>query len=402
MSFIDSTTAIFNQQIVEKNGPARFIRESAFEAFLQRGLPTRRVENWRYTPLRLLEQLSDEHAVETTSIENLIHSIPETFHRVVIKDGVYAPELSDYVITWLTDPHPAQINPDKHPMAVLNLAMTQGGLELNFEPDTVLDKPLAVIHLSTAQSAGKTHHIHHRIKLGHGAKATVVMHYLSTGKVSQAHNVLVHAHLDADATLQYLTMNTNSDVAIQIEGLHVEQQARSTLDAFVLSTGSRLSRIDINTAYLGERAIARMSGIYSLNDRQHTDIHMNAEHVVGHCSTYQSVRGVVDHSAKAVFNGRVCVHQHAAKSFSEQSNHNLILSATAEVDAKPELEIYHDDVKCAHGATIGQLDREALFYLMARGISEEDALTMLRVAFIGQQFDLIEDPDLREYVRGMI
>jgi Fe-S cluster assembly protein SufD len=391
MSFIAQVTEQFERQISGQEGAARFMRESAWEAFIANGMPTRRTENWRYTSLKLLDTHSPVDALALPETFNA-----ELFHVITVNEGVaHIPTSLMGIAKWSTDPIPAQIDPVKHPMAVLNLAMRQGGIEITIPAGQMMDKPIALVHVGTA---GNAHYFNHRIHVGEGATVSLVSHCFG----QSINNILIHADLAAQATFNYYSVNTQQSQAIHIEALHAKQKASSQFNAFVLATGSRLSRVDISTAYLESHASSKVSGIYSVTDKQHVDIHLNAEHIAPHCSSVQSVRGVVDGDAKAVFNGRVCVHQNAMKSNSEQSNHNLLLSQSAEVYTKPELEIYNDDVKCAHGATMGQLDKEALFYLMARGIAEQDALAMLRLAFIDQQFELIQDETLREYLGGLV
>lgn len=402
MSFVEQVTEQFERQIGAYAGQSRFMRESAWEAFIQRGLPTRRVENWRYTSLRALESLSAEQAPDTISVKNLLTSIPEYFSRIVLVDGVLHPDLSDVEVILSSDSIPAQINADKHPMAVLNLALFQDGLEIHIPAGKNVEKPIALVHIGTKNSAGKLHAVNIRLKVGESSKVSVVTHHLNTSLSAQAQNILMHVSLKENARLDYSTVNMNNASALCIEGFHAEQEVGSQLNAFVFSKGSRLFRMDFNTVYLGSNSSSKITGVYLVNGQQHVDLHLNADHLAPHCTTHQSVRGVVDGNSKAVFNGRVCVHQHAVKSYSEQSNHNLVLSKTAEVFTKPELEIYNDDVKCAHGATVGQLDQDALFYLMARGLDESSALNMLRQAFIEQQFDAIEDLSIREYLRGLL
>lgn len=400
MSFIESATTQFNERLLKAEGEGRFIRESAWEAFSSRGLPTRRVENWRYTPLRILNQLPCEAVTDLVSVEVLLYTLPLDIYTIIIIDGVLDQKRSSYPVNWAEDPQPAQINPDKHPLGVLNLALSQGGIDWVLEAGTIIDKPIALVHINTAKSAGQHRHLNHRFTLGEGAKASVMFYSLTTTISRSMNNVMIQANLKENAHLgYYLIQNENQD-SVHVQGLHVEQAAGSNLDSFILSLGAKLARFDISTAYLGSQASAHMNGVYSVSDKQHVDIHLNAEHVATHCTTHQHIRGLADGQAKAVFNGRVCVHQNAVKSYSEQSNHNLLLSATAEIDTKPELEIYNDDVKCAHGATVGQLDQDALFYLMARGISKHEALAILRQAFVEQQFESIQDERVRGYFKN--
>jgi Fe-S cluster assembly protein SufD len=402
MNYLEQIATQFHAQIAGVTGDEKLLRESAWETFLSRGVPTRRVENWRYTPVRILTALPLVMDVkDERSVESVIAIIPDFFDKIVIVDGEPSASLSTVSYAWENHSNASQINPDKHPMAVLNLAMNQGGLTIRVPEGIALDKPLALVQLLTSKSAQKTHYLHHRIVLEKAASAVIVPHCLSTSTVSQSNNVLLEIELQENAHLHYYSANLSNENTVHLEGVHLSQAAGSTLDAFILSSGGRLSRVDLCSQYHAAGASSRMDGVYSVNKQQHTGFHLSADHLAPHCTTHQSVRGIVDGSAKAVFNGRVCVHKGAVKSYSEQSNHNLVLSSLAEVDTKPELEIYNDDVKCAHGATVGQLDEEALFYLLSRGIDKNQALALLKQAFVEQQFTLIDHQAIQDYFRRL-
>jgi Fe-S cluster assembly protein SufD len=390
MSFIQETTDKFSQLIAGREGRDRFMRESAWEAFIARGLPTRKVENWRYTNLRLLDTLKPDLS------ENL--PLFSEFYTIIMVDGVYDPSQSQCEIEGLSiesgvECQASQIDPDKHPLAVLNLALSENILDIKIAPGFVIDKPIILVQQGSEQSQ----FIQYHITLGEGSKAS----FISQSNKASSSNILVQLKLEKNAQCGYYSVNNHQTDSIHIEAVHVEQDKGSSLEAFILATGSRVSRVDLSTTYLGEQASSHVTGVCSLNNKQHSDIHLNAEHVAPHCNTVQSVRTVVEDSARAVFNGRVCVHEKAIKSTSQQSNHNLMLSNTCEVDTKPELEIYNDDVKCAHGATVGQLDQDALFYLMARGISKGSALSILREAFLAQQFESITDQAISSFMLRM-
>lgn len=396
MSFIEKLTQEFHTQHA-----GDLLRESAFAAFLEHGLPTRRVDNWRYTNLRALTLMNAESVDEQRTVDEILAGLPSEFKKLVIIDGAPRQEYSDLELHWVNESKPAQIDVAKHPLAVLNLAMNCGGLHLQVPEQTRSETPWMIVQISTAASAGVIRHYRHSITLERQSKASIIFCQASTGNFVQAQNALIEVKLEEGAVLHYASTQLHNEQALHIEGLHCEQAAHSQLEASVLSLEASLSRYDFSTNYLGPQAGSKMYGVYSIKAKQHTDLHFNAEHRVPYCSTVQTVRGVLDDQAKAVFNGRVCVHPQAKHSTSEQANHNLLLSTLAEVDTKPELEIYNDEVKCAHGATVGQLDQDALFYLQARGLSETEARAILQQAFVLQVFEQITEPAFKTYLESL-
>lgn len=373
-------------------------REAAWNAFITHGMPTRRTENWRYTTLRMLDQIDfSQQSDNTISVPEL----PFDACKLVFVDGVLSdehsviPALKGLNISTDITVSKNNLSVKKHPLTKLHAAVCEQGIRIHVAANHHIDQPIVCMHLSTGKPSV---HFKHEIILEAGAKADVLMQYVGESDVKHFVNVVNDIDLHDNSALTLTTIQYQPAQTIHVDGTHINQSTASSFEAFVMSLGGKISRFDINTTFNGEHAQAAMTGVYQVRDKQHTDFHLNAEHVAPHCQTMQSVKGIAADKSKAVVNVRVAVHENACKSVSEQSNHNLLMSSTAEVDTKPELEIYNDDVKAAHGATVGQLDDDALFYLQARGLSREQAESVLRFAFVNAQFEHIKHQAIKNFM----
>ena len=199
--------------------------------------------------------------------------------------------------------------------------------------------------------------------------------------------------------MQHYRINLEQEELIHIGGVHVDLWRDARYSGFTLAEGSVLKRIDYQLNHRGQGADAKLNGVYLPRNNQLIDYHTNVEHAVPHCTTSEVFRGIIGDSARAVFNGRIHIHQDAQKTLAEMSNRNLLTSDKAEVDTKPELEIYADDVKCAHGATISQLDATAMYYLQSRGLSAAQARTMLSLGFINELLLELPQEAIRDYLQ---
>lgn len=209
-------------------------------------------------------------------------------------------------------------------------------------------------------------------------------------------NTVTEIDVAENATLHYYKVQSEHEKNIHIGRTQLYLHKHSRAQTFTLSKGSQLARSDITVKFQGEYASCELYGLSYSKNRQHLDHHTVIDHAVGHCTSHEFYRSVLDDKSRVVFNGRVIVRDGAHQTEAHQTNHNLLLSSEAEIDTKPELEIYHDDVKCTHGATIGQLDDEALFYLRSRGLSEAAARALLIQAFGDKVLQSITDENIRE------
>lgn len=390
------------------------LRFEGAEQWLQAAWPTRRTELWKYTPLLALQRQS-YGGWGTASLQRA-ESVPLLeldAERVVFINGVYAPELStaakrvvrfsqaDAAQRSLIEKYLGKVaSTQRHLFASLSNAWLDDGILLHVARGERMQKPLYVVHVSTAEAEPVT--VNHRVLavVEENAHAELIEHFVSDDASQNSFvNTLTEIHIDANASVQHYRINLEQEELIHIGGVHVDLWRDARYSGFTLAEGSVLKRIDYQLNHRGQGADAKLNGVYLPRNNQLIDYHTNVEHAVPHCTTSEVFRGIIGDSARAVFNGRIHIHQDAQKTLAEMSNRNLLTSDKAEVDTKPELEIYADDVKCAHGATISQLDATAMYYLQSRGLSAAQARTMLSLGFINELLLELPQEAIRDYLQ---
>jgi Fe-S cluster assembly protein SufD len=393
-------------------------RRQAFEAYERLGLPHRRIEDWKYTDLRVLMRevlpaaaAPDAAALTRAGAALKLHAI-EGARRLVLVDGVFAPKLSELAdlekglsIRTLRDALEAgdaalqaQLfapeNSDS--MVALNSAMMTDGLVIEVADGVVLTQPLHIVHIAggAAPSAMFTRSL---LKVGKAASATLVESYIAAdgAKAYQVHDSLVVSIGDG-ARLDHVRLIEDGREAFNISSSVVTLGARAHLNTFGMTSGSGVSRYQAVIAFAGEGSRVETNGVNLLNGRQHADTTLFLDHAVPNCASREIFRAVVDDRGHSVFQGRIIVRPKAQKTDAKMMTRALLLSDEAEADNKPELEIFADDVTCGHGATTGALDESLLFYLRARGLSENEAQALLIQAFVGEAIESIANDALRE------
>jgi Fe-S cluster assembly protein SufD len=393
-------------------------RRRAFESYERAGLPHRRIEDWKYTDLRVLMRdvlplaaASDAAALKRAEAAAKAHAI-EGERRLVLVDGVFAPKLSDVgklesglSIRTLRDVleaddaalHAQLLAPDNSDaMVALNSAMMTDGLVIEIADGTALTQPLHIVHIaSSAQPAAMF--TRSLLKLGKTAGATLVESYIAAdgAKSYQVHDALVLAIGDG-ARLDHVRLVEDGRDAFNISSSVVTLGTRAHFNTFGMTSGAGVSRYQAVIAVAGEHSRVETNGVNLLNGRQHADSTLFLDHAVPNCSSREIFRAVVDDRAHSVFQGRIIVRPKAQKTDAKMMTRALLLSDEAEADNKPELEIFADDVTCGHGATTGALDESLLFYLRARGLSEKQAQALLIQAFVGEAIEQITNDHLRE------
>ncbi|WP_439925168.1 Fe-S cluster assembly protein SufD [Nitrobacter sp. JJSN] len=401
-------------------GKVTAARQKAFEAYERLGLPNRRVEDWKYTDLRVLMrevlQLApapDQAALAKASQILETQSVGDAY-RFVLVDGVFVPQLSD--IGKLENGlraksfHEALNGGDQSVdlfttsattdvMVSLNAAMTTDGVVIEVGDGVSLAKPIHVIHVTTVSSASAF--TRSRLTIGKAARATLIESFAAAddAKSYQAHDALIVAIGDG-ADVAHIRLTADADDAANISSAIVTVGGGSKLNLFNLTNGGRLSRYQVFATLEGEGSDVCINGVSLLKDTQHADMTLVVDHAVPHCTSREIFRAVVDDRAHSVFQGKIIVRPDAQKTDGKMMTRALLLSDDAEADSKPELEIFADDVTCGHGATIGALDDSLLFYLRARGLSEKEAQALLIQAFVGEAIESIADDGLRDVVIG--
>lgn len=372
-------TDAFQQLAVQLPSEERTAREASLQRFTQAGFPTRKLEDWRYTDLSALTDQS--YALPSPATPDLSHLHLEAATAQVFVNG------GDGAFT--------DTGREGGAVVALNAAFARNGLDLDLGPGQSLAQPLHVLTWTGHRTSAMTH-LRHRIRLGANARATVIFHHAGEGAYLTTQ--VTDIDLGPDAQLTLYRVQDESAGSTHLAQSDVRLARDSVLDAISIDLGDGLARHDLNVHLDAPGAQAGLYGLYAPSGRAHVDNHTRIHHRAPHCGSREFFRGVVGGSARAVFNGKVVVHEQAVKTDSETRVANLLLSKTAEVYAKPELEIYNDDVKCAHGATFGQIDEDAVYYLRARGLEADVARALLTQAFAQQVIDRITHAPLRALV----
>ena len=390
------------------------LRQQAAEDWLQASWPTRKTEHWKYTPLLPLQKDGFKHWAKATSDwQSAVEFIDLDATRLVFVNGVFdaanSSALPEGVVRFCDATDSARaliqqhlgkvVDGDRHLFATLSNAWAADGVLVHVPRNQALEKPVYIVHVSTPGAEPAIANQRVLVVLEESARAEIIEHYLSTDAVQNSFiNSLSEMVVGDNAELQHYRLNLEEENLLHLGGVHVNLLRNARLRAFTLAQGSRLKRIDYQVNHRGAGADLNLQGIYLPRNNQVVDYHTNVQHCVPHCTTNEIFRGIIADSAHAVFNGRIHIFPDAQKTLAELSNKNLLTSNKAEVDTKPELEIYADDVKCAHGATVSQLNATALYYLQSRGVSRQEAEVMMSFGFINELLQDIAEPAVQDYL----
>lgn len=411
-SVLEDRFTIEPRHIDGESDRVRLIRSQAAERFNTLGWPTTRLEEWKYTSLTPLTNIDwktdpsrgddpvspfgDRPIAELIFVNGGLHANRTTLAnehpgirilpiREAMENESFAQHFARYA------------DYEKHPLTALNTALWQNGAFIEIAPGTAVE---GFIHLLYVGGGDTGHPVmsHHRnlIVAGRGSQITVVESFF--GKGTYFTNSVTEVVACDGAVVDHYKFENESLEAFHIGTVQIHQERSSSVTSRTVAIGGGLVRNEINVALTGQGASLSMEGLFVLSGKQHVDNHTVIDHVAPHCDSIELFKGILDENARGIFDGRIIVEPDAVKTSSRQTNRNLLLSETAVVDSKPSLEIHNDDVKCNHGSTIGQLDEEALFYLRARGISEEDARNLLVYAFASEIVERMKIDVVRENV----
>ena len=379
-------------------------RKDTFSKFLNSGLPTRKWENWRHTDLSILNKnnfrIPESGDASDGSIDISNYEIPNTF-TVIIINGHYLTINSDLPkeITVSTNSNGENWTPKNKkdtPFELLNASLSDSTITITTEPNASIQKPIHILFLCTGNDDLMINP-QVNIDISHSSSATIIEQYVSNTS-SFFQNTSVFASIEKNASLNHVRIHSNSDQTANISGLHVTQSDDSTYNYFQLVDGGALQRSDIYTDLKGKNATCSLSGLALLDKKQHSATYIISDHIMPNCVSLQNFKSVLNGSASGVFNGRTIVREDSQKTDSKQSNKNLLLSDQALMNSNPQLEIYADDVKCAHGSTTGALDKEALFYMQSRGINKKEATSLLIRGFVSELINDIKNEDVKDYL----
>ncbi|MBC7801275.1 MAG: Fe-S cluster assembly protein SufD [Gemmatimonadaceae bacterium] len=379
------------------------IRAAAAETFTRHGLPSVKEEAWRYTSLRALAESNFQEPLTEVSSAPILGDVIDA-PRVVLVDGRYQPGLSTppagVTVTAFTDkPYFGRLPDAALPMVALNTMLAEDGVQLHVAAG-VDAGVLLMLAIAPDGHRPIAFHPRHSIHLEPGAKLTVVE--IARGEGSYFHNAVTEAVVAEGATLTHIRLQDEGPDAYHVNTTFAEVAERGTFDTFVLTLGARIARTEIHARLIGPNGMVHLNGAQLLGGQQHGDITTIVAHDAPNCGSRQTVKNVLSDRSRGVFQGRIEVARAAQKTDGYQMNQALLLSPHAEIDCKPQLEIYADDVKCSHGATVGELDADQLFYLRSRGVPDAEARAILVRAFLAEAMDPIAHPDARALLERAI
>ncbi|HEX4007122.1 MAG TPA: Fe-S cluster assembly protein SufD [Acidobacteriaceae bacterium] len=398
------------------------LREDAFARFCETGFPTTRDEDWRFTNVAGIARTAFRPALANLANADLPPLIVDGgAATLVFVNGRWDAELSSVAdlpkgvtVASLREQiaqHPATVEPhlgryadtQRDPFVALNTAFIGDGAYVHVARGVVVERPVFLLYLSTHEDAPTVTHPRNLIVAENESQVAVVEDYVSVGGESVAFSNAVTELVAGENThAQHFLIEREHMKAFNVSTLRIQQGRSANVASHSLLLGGGLVRNNVHPVLAGEGGECLINGLFLGTGRQHLDNFMHVEHAAPHCGSRQFYNGILDGQAHGVFHGRIVVHKVAQKTDAKQTNRNLLLSDDAQIDTKPQLEIYADDVKCTHGATIGQIEENALFYLRSRGITEDEARKLLLMAFAEECVDRIHAGAARDHVERLI
>ena len=395
------------------------IRQCAFQRFEALGFPTTKNEDWHFTSVAPIVEAAYPPRTAPGGDVKPTDLTPFTFGvsdwpTIVFVNGVFAPALSSLealpegvkVYDMATAFRTSDALVERHlsrfaayelnTFTALNSAFVSDGAVVRIAKEFEVDRPIHILFVSDAIAAKTQSNPRTLIIAERNSKATVIESYVATGEASYFTNAVTEVLLEDGANLSHLKIQRESPRAFHVGTIEAEQKRDSHYQSFSFATGAAMSRTNIYTTLDGEGAGATLNGLYMLDGEQHCDHQTKIEHAQPNCFSRELYKGVLDGASHGVFNGKVYVDPIAQKTDGKQTNKVLLLSERAQVDTKPQLEIFADDVKCTHGATVGRVDETALFYMKSRGINKELARRLLTYAFAAEVLETIEIDRVRQ------
>ncbi len=378
------------------------VRAAAAESFRVAGLPggtsARRIEAWKYTSLRPVAEAVFQGSASAAGAMAVLPKMNAP--RLVFVDGKLQAHLSDMVPGFKSFADQAVFGglarPDRDPLVALNTMLADDGACLRV-PAGVDAGVIQIVSIGTGTAA---FHPRHVLKLEAGS--TLVVLETAIGEGNYLHNPVTEISIGSGAHLTHVRLQDEAAAAFHLSTIYAEIADGGTYDGFSLVLGGRVTRTEIHARLMGPKAAAHMNGAQLLSGAQHADFTSVVRHDAPHCNSRQTVKNVLGGKSRGVFQGRIEVARQAQKTDGYQMNQALLLSPDAEIDSKPELEIFADDVKCSHGATVGELDAEQLFYLRSRGVPDSEARALLVRAFLVEALDLVTNETIRSILEQRV
>ncbi len=392
------------------------LRRGAMQRFGEIGFPDVRQEEWRFTDVSPIARTEFDLSPSAGSLDaaDLAPYSYRDCYRLVLVNGHLAPELSDLAglpsgveVRGLaaalgagSEAAEAEVGRHaayaEHPFVALNTALWRDGVLVRVPRGVVLDKPVNLVVLGTPGGQPLAFFPRVLVIAEESSQLTIVEQYATLGEGRYLSCPVTEIVAHPNSVVDHYKLQRESSSAFHVATFQIHQERDSNVSSHSISWGGDLVRNDVNAILAGEGCEANLNGLYLVEGDQLVDYHMRVEHVAPHCDSHELFKGILEGSARSVFNGRIYVHPGAQKTDAKQTSRNLLLSRDALCNANPQLEIFADDVKCTHGSTVGQLDDTAIFYLRSRGIGEEAARSLLTYAFAADIVERIRVPQVRQ------
>ncbi|MFN3951221.1 MAG: Fe-S cluster assembly protein SufD [Thermaurantimonas sp.] len=417
-TLLSSFIVFENQLNGQKKTEFHRLRQKALEAFEQKGFPTKREEDWKYTNLRPITKY--DYRIFHPKEKNLDLNVARKFflsetdtYRIVFVDGYYASWLSHTthhqydICTFsallnrfgdIATEYVGRLINYSDSITALNTAFAREGAYVFVPDNKVVDKPIEIIYFSTDCDVPMLHQPRNLLVFGKNSRATIIESHYSLGNKPVLTNAGTEVFLHEGAILDHYKLQNDHGEAALIDNTVYQLESYAVLNLTTMSFGGKMVRNSPTVKLTQPMAEAHLWGLTLLNGSEIVDHHTSIQHIAPHCQSNELYKGVFDGDSTGIFNGKVYVAPHAQKTNAFQQNSNILLSPRATVDTKPQLEIFANDVKCSHGCTVGQMDAEAMYYLRQRGIAEQKARSLLLLAFSGEITDKIALPELKSKV----
>ena len=406
------------------NSPIHNIRTSAIKKFQDLGFPSKKLENWKYTSLN--QVLKEDYTVFAKQ-KNVINfkKVKDYFidniesYKIVFVDGYFDPFLSqtshegiDICImsaalnkakySDVIKKYFNKISDEKDSLTSLNTAFSKEGVYIHVPKNTLVEKPVEVVHIATGNEAALMLQPRNLIVIEENSEIEIVESHRSLTSNPIFTNSVTEIFADKNTNIDYYKIQNDNSTSSLIDSTFISQKRNSDVKVHTFSFGGKLTRNNLSFVQENESINSTMNGLTIIDYRQHVDHHTLVHHANPNCESHQDYKGIFSGKSTGVFNGKIIVDKIAQKTNAFQQNNNILLEDNATVNSKPQLEIFADDVKCSHGCTIGQLDTDALFYLRARGIPKKEAKALLTYAFANNILESVKIPELKSKIKNII
>jgi Fe-S cluster assembly protein SufD len=408
---------------LQANSPLHDVRNEAMKSFETKGFPSKKEEAWKYTSLNALLKKDysifpkNDTAIEFKDVRKFFLNDIDTY-KVVFIDGVYNSYLSqithDVIDVCLMS---SALNKSKYSSIIetyfnkaansdgltsLNTAFAKEGAYIRIGKHKEAQKPIEIINFATGTESATMLQPRNLIIVEENAHVQIIERHQSLNKNEVLTNSVTEIFLEKRANVDYYKIQNDTQNASLIDSTFINQERESICSVHTFSFGGKMTRNNLSFKQVGERCDSILNGVTIIEDKQHVDHNTLVHHIAENCESHQNYKGIFDDSATGVFNGKVYVEKEAQKLDAFQKNNNILISNKATINAKPQLEIFADDVKCSHGCTIGQLDEDALFYLRSRGIAKKEARALLMYAFANTVLESVKIPELKVRINKLI